>query len=1340
MMRLLVVLAAAATLLAAAAAHEHHGEAPTCSGGTGRVLAEFRPGEVTVDGHNDDWDGVEASEFALLPALDPDEDKAYSGGKVAVKAVHDGVNVFFMLQVDGAYTYSKGKSSKCPSVALMFQVGDKATYYNMGGCKDTPGSCTSKSCRGHEVDIMHFEIGNAIPGRLYGGNHIDNAAGNGGDRFGHLVDVYAWNPHCRYLDGVGPKENNSNAQNDWHGAWWHSSLTIHSGFVDDDNPYGKQDEKGTYYFEFSRPLRTMDQFQQDAQFTIGQPSNMAVAFWYPIDGKEWGDSEHYSASCNWLILDIQPSSEAAYYRPAPNCSWDAATAFALLLSVVTAALAAAGESGGSNARDYDPATDGEGEVPEADANEAVDLGDGTAGYSSSDEESDDGLHIVLNDDAGAPPPPPVGRVEGCVADGEDGQDSGSRVKVSSVNDGGLATVGGLQCNGLLEKTTLPIMGQVDRGRQHVFQRDYNLFLPRNSTIFDIDIEAFQQKPWRQQGVDLTDYFNFNLDEESWRKYWCSMKQLRMGTRPLANGTSGLDQESYKLKSVETMPKVASYSGFEGRNGIAKGRAIHVEGNAHERVPSADLWRPIQRDSDVVIQVNMMLSPSNQSTSDDSSKLNHKCVTTERMSIDHPGDRRLKGSSFVVDRVVDKEVHDEDSLECSGSKLDRRDSSCARARSSSPDYSDTLSGESKEDFYFKRANRHPDSRDLFEDTKLQDERVKSDSYRHSSKSDRESSESCSRSYTPSPADDRNHKATNLFRRGEAPFSGQGKYSGFFVDCKSDKDLLKSGRNSRKELKRQSVDGRRRGIFVEKEKSTDSYPNRYDRKYQNRRSSSSSLRTNYHNAAHNKIYEKQDYSHKERVALQNDKRYFSNESNHYHNRSSHEISEGEDVEKRFSSAKEWQQHHDHVFQSMLNADISDADDRRIYRERYFQEKRRARHDPSVYDEFPHYTDFRFWERQNPDVRGRPRDKGRFGKSNDEHFRHANHLELYPSLKNSERGCPAAGFPFKSSRNRCIDNKRICDANMVQYHHDGYHQKSNGNIPRSALCSDTVAKTGHFILPVKRKLHADLGSMNQKSLADLSLLKGRRLMYDQSMVSDRRIYALKLQKFTEEIDTKAICNPGDVRSSNTVSNICIGRRDELENADNIRLNDRKIKFERRGNELRRVIEDNQKGCFLVGKDLHNSKQKHVHQNARKKNMGCHHLGNQDLKKSAYQNRQNEDGEIEEGELIEQDHQDIISKSKRKPEKVVLKSVIETSSAQLQVNDAMAEDAVCTSGATRECDKHILEVMEKMQKRRERFKETIAPKKEDDEKKEVSAVACSTDHIQNQRPARKRRWGGNS
>lgn len=58
----------------------------------------------------------------------------------------------------------------------------KSLLLKMGGCKETKDTCNSKSCQGHEVDIMHFSIGNAIPGRLYGGNPIDNRDGYGGDR------------------------------------------------------------------------------------------------------------------------------------------------------------------------------------------------------------------------------------------------------------------------------------------------------------------------------------------------------------------------------------------------------------------------------------------------------------------------------------------------------------------------------------------------------------------------------------------------------------------------------------------------------------------------------------------------------------------------------------------------------------------------------------------------------------------------------------------------------------------------------------------------------------------------------------------------------------------------------------------------------------------------------------------------------------------------------------------------------------------------------------------------------------------------------------------------------
>ncbi|KAK6120138.1 hypothetical protein DH2020_046044 [Rehmannia glutinosa] len=303
--------------------HEESGEWHCDSGSEIRVQAEFRPGIITLDGKVDDWKDVDGSDFPLLPALDPDADKEYNAGKMTLKAVHDGKEAYFMLQVNGNYAYTQGDSNKCASVALMFQIGENATYHRMGGCEEGPDSCTNKTCHGHEVDIMHFSLGNAIPGRLYGGNPAN--------RFGHLVDVYAWNPHCRYLDGISPLGNDTSAQNDWQGSWWHSSLTDHSGFIKDDSPYASEGQKGTYYFEFSRPLRTMDRLQQDAQFTIGKSNKLSAAFWYPMDSKPWHGSGHYSISCDWIPLDFISGGGSEVAQKSP---WGAATAFSLLFSVV----------------------------------------------------------------------------------------------------------------------------------------------------------------------------------------------------------------------------------------------------------------------------------------------------------------------------------------------------------------------------------------------------------------------------------------------------------------------------------------------------------------------------------------------------------------------------------------------------------------------------------------------------------------------------------------------------------------------------------------------------------------------------------------------------------------------------------------------------------------------------------------------------------------------------------------------------------------------------------------------------------------------------------------------
>ncbi|KAJ6680056.1 HEME BINDING PROTEIN [Salix purpurea] len=267
-----------------------------------RIEAGFRPGLITLDGHADDWKDIDAFDSSLLPALDPDDDKEYTGGKMTVKALHDGNDVFYLLQVDGSYAYTKGDNHKCPSVALMFPIGDEATYHNMGGCKEGTDTCNKKTCKGHEVDIMHFSVGNAIPGRLYGGNPLDNGDGNGG--------LVIW-----LISMVGI----------------HTVDTLMALVLQEMILVARITGKG-----HGGTVASMS--TQDAQFTIGGSSKMAVAFWYPVDGNSWHGSGHYSVNCDWIPLDISPGSSSILKASTRGGSGDVASAFALLFSVLSICL------------------------------------------------------------------------------------------------------------------------------------------------------------------------------------------------------------------------------------------------------------------------------------------------------------------------------------------------------------------------------------------------------------------------------------------------------------------------------------------------------------------------------------------------------------------------------------------------------------------------------------------------------------------------------------------------------------------------------------------------------------------------------------------------------------------------------------------------------------------------------------------------------------------------------------------------------------------------------------------------------------------------------------------
>lgn len=70
-----------------AAAHQESGEWDCDADEEARLVAQFRPGIVTLDGHAEDWADVDGFEFPLRPALDPDEDKEYKSGKMSVKVL-----------------------------------------------------------------------------------------------------------------------------------------------------------------------------------------------------------------------------------------------------------------------------------------------------------------------------------------------------------------------------------------------------------------------------------------------------------------------------------------------------------------------------------------------------------------------------------------------------------------------------------------------------------------------------------------------------------------------------------------------------------------------------------------------------------------------------------------------------------------------------------------------------------------------------------------------------------------------------------------------------------------------------------------------------------------------------------------------------------------------------------------------------------------------------------------------------------------------------------------------------------------------------------------------------
>ncbi|XP_048839463.1 pre-mRNA 3'-end-processing factor FIP1-like isoform X1 [Brienomyrus brachyistius] len=50
-------------------------------------------------------------------------------------------------------------------------------------------------------------------------------------------------------------------------------------------------------------------------------------------------------------------------------------------------------------------------------------------------------------------------------------------------------------------------------------------------VVEVDIDIFEDKPWRKPGADLSDYFNYGFNEETWKAYCEKQRRLQLGLEP-----------------------------------------------------------------------------------------------------------------------------------------------------------------------------------------------------------------------------------------------------------------------------------------------------------------------------------------------------------------------------------------------------------------------------------------------------------------------------------------------------------------------------------------------------------------------------------------------------------------------------------------------------------------------------------------------------------------------------------------------------------------------------------------------------------------------------------------
>lgn len=228
---------------------------------------------IVVDGDAADWGDVAGLSLTLEPIVERADDPLESKD-VTIRMAHDSEMLYVLFGVEDDYDWVADDAHLSGAAAVMFPVDAGGPHM---GSEDESGEPSAGM-----VDIWHWELDCAAgePNGGGAGHPAGEGSDPGNDSVCNMDDEWATDAETREDD------NTATGENSMTGVWWHTNPV-------DDAP-------GTWYFEISRPLQTGD--EQDAQFTIGESTLLALAYWDADFGPDgWDDSTHVqSANQGWI--------------------------------------------------------------------------------------------------------------------------------------------------------------------------------------------------------------------------------------------------------------------------------------------------------------------------------------------------------------------------------------------------------------------------------------------------------------------------------------------------------------------------------------------------------------------------------------------------------------------------------------------------------------------------------------------------------------------------------------------------------------------------------------------------------------------------------------------------------------------------------------------------------------------------------------------------------------------------------------------------------------------------------------------------------------------------------